>query len=536
MASNKIGGISGVNVGSIFVSAGFDVANFEKDSKKIINIVEKMPSEMSKASGAFAAIGSMAATAGMAIATGFAAAASAIVSTGVSTGVAYEQNAIAFQTMLGSAELGKQKLKELSDFAMKTPFSLPETVEGAKRLMAMGVSAEELIPTFDMLGNIASGVGVEKLPQLILAFGQVKTATKLTGMELRQFSEAGVPLLELLAKQAGKTTTQIKEDMENGIKPSFEDVKKALEMTTAEGGKFNGLMEKLAANTLGGRMQNLGDAFGKLARQVVGINELGEVAKGSFFDLLSKAADGLLKNLSWLVRNWNSVTKSMKPFIDEAQKVGIAISNYLGPKFDMLWQVIQKDLIPVLTDLWKRVLEPLMKVFGTIFVAAIGYVVDALRGLIPIVKALYEVLKPVIDVVVTLVTWIGNLASGILSVVGDIVGFIGSVFSATGQTDKHKEAVERLTKANDNLKLAQDRLNTSIVSLHQANLDLIYAQENEARATENATNMYNQFGENSPQYIKAQAELYVAHDQTTAAIKRQTDAKKENDDAISAVS
>jgi tape measure domain-containing protein len=115
-----------------------------------------------------------------------------------------EQWRIAFETMLGSSDLAGKKLKELSDFAIKTPFDLPQVVEGAKRLLAYNVEADKLIPTFKMLGDIAAGVGKEKLPNLILAFGQVKAATKLTGMELRQFSEAGVPLLQALVDQANE--------------------------------------------------------------------------------------------------------------------------------------------------------------------------------------------------------------------------------------------------------------------------------------------------------------------------------------------
>ena len=117
---------------------------------------------------------------------------------------AFEQNRIAFETMLGSADKARVLLKQLSDFAMKTPFDLPQVVEASQRLLAYNVSAEKIIPTMQMLGNISAGVGRDKLPQLILAFGQVKAATKLTGAELRQFSEAGVPLLQALVDNANK--------------------------------------------------------------------------------------------------------------------------------------------------------------------------------------------------------------------------------------------------------------------------------------------------------------------------------------------
>lgn len=116
-----------------------------------------------------------------------------------------EQTRIAFESMLGNGDKAGKLMEQISDFAAKTPFDLPQVQEGAKRLLAYNIAAEDIIPTFTTLGNIASAVGSDKLPQLILAFGQVKAATHLTGMELRQFSEAGVPLLQALVDQANAT-------------------------------------------------------------------------------------------------------------------------------------------------------------------------------------------------------------------------------------------------------------------------------------------------------------------------------------------
>lgn len=116
----------------------------------------------------------------------------------------FEQNRISFEVMLGSAEAGRKALTDLSNFAVKTPFELPQLLQASKSLLAYGIEAENLIPTLKNMGDIASGVGMDKLPNLILAFGQVKAATRLTGMELRQFTEAGVPMLQLLVDQANK--------------------------------------------------------------------------------------------------------------------------------------------------------------------------------------------------------------------------------------------------------------------------------------------------------------------------------------------
>ena len=144
----------------------------------------------------------------LALATGLAGAATAVGAFGLSaikSAANMEQTMIAFETMLHGAENAKKFYADLVDFAAKTPFTLKGLEQSAKQLLAYGFAQNEVIPNMKILGDIAAGVGTDKLPQLILAFGQVKAATKLTGAELRQFTEAGVPLLQALADQANKT-------------------------------------------------------------------------------------------------------------------------------------------------------------------------------------------------------------------------------------------------------------------------------------------------------------------------------------------
>lgn len=179
----------------------------------------------------------------------------------IEAGANFEQTRISFETMLGSAEAAKTTLAELQDFAQRTPFQLPEVQQGAKQLLAYGVSAKELIPTLRNLGDIAAGVGMDKMPQLLLAFGQVKSVTHLTGMELRQFSEAGVPLLGALAEQFGKTTGEVQKMVSDG-KVSFADMQTALRSLTGEGGRFHDLMEK-QSHSLSGLWSNFNDQITK---------------------------------------------------------------------------------------------------------------------------------------------------------------------------------------------------------------------------------------------------------------------------------
>lgn len=171
-----------------------------------------------------------------------------------------ESTKTSFSAMLGSVEKGEKLFKDLANFAKTTPFEFPELQESTKRLLAYGIAQEEVIKTLGTLGDIASGVGMEKMPQLITAFGQVRAATVLTGMELRQLTETGVPIIEELAKVTGYSAKQITSDTKSlGI--SFETVKQALENMTNEGGKFHNMM-MMQSQTLSGMWSNFKDALG----------------------------------------------------------------------------------------------------------------------------------------------------------------------------------------------------------------------------------------------------------------------------------
>jgi len=68
----------------------------------------------------------------------------------VNAGIQFEQTKVAFTTMLGGGEAGAKRatvmLKELADFAKRTPFELVGLQNQTSQLMAMGFSAEEVLP------------------------------------------------------------------------------------------------------------------------------------------------------------------------------------------------------------------------------------------------------------------------------------------------------------------------------------------------------------------------------------------------------
>ena len=211
----------------------------------------------------------------------------------------YEQTKMAFESMLGSAEQAVVLLSDLKKLAAETPFEFTDVTEYSKRLLAMGISVDSLVDNISMLGDISSGVGRDKLPQLTLAFGQVRSAGRLTGMELRQFTEAGVPLIEELAKSFGKTTSEITKMVGEGT-VKFKDVEDALRNMTSEGGKFY-KMQETQAKTLLGTISKLKDEIGFLSI--------------AFGDELIPAAKPIIDFFSKIVEKLNGLSITNKQVI-----------------------------------------------------------------------------------------------------------------------------------------------------------------------------------------------------------------------------
>ncbi|MFB9120993.1 tape measure protein [Bergeyella porcorum] len=204
----------------------------------------------------------------------------------------FQKTEIAFSTMLKSKEKAKVLMGEMVDLAAKTPFGLQEVTEGAKRLLAFQIPAEQVTETLRRMGDIAAGLGVP-MGQLIHVYGQVKAQGKLMTNDLYQFMNAGIPILAELGKVMGKKEAEIKKMVEEG-KIGFAEVQQVIQNMTNEGGIFFNLMEA-QSSSLPGKVANLKDAFEQM------LNKIGESNEG----LLAEGIEGL----TYLVENYEDVIR-----------------------------------------------------------------------------------------------------------------------------------------------------------------------------------------------------------------------------------
>lgn len=194
-----------------------------------------------------------------------------------------EQYQTSFEVMLGDAEKAKTLITDIQNFAAKTPLSKSDSVSIGSMLMNYGVEADEVIDKMTKLGDLAGG-NAEKMNRIALAYGQMLAKGKVTGEELRQLTEAGVPMQNALAESIGVTGEEFSKMVSAG-KVGIDDLDKAIEELTTGNGKFAGMMEK-QSQTMQGMLSTLQDNVSEFFRQM-GEGAFGEV-KDALADLMAQ--------------------------------------------------------------------------------------------------------------------------------------------------------------------------------------------------------------------------------------------------------
>lgn len=218
-----------------------------------------------------------------------------LVSSIVSVRGQFQQLEIAFGTMLGSEEKATALMQQMVNTAAKTPFDLIGVAEGAKQLLAYGVSAEKVNDTLVRLGNIASGLSIP-LNDIVYLYGTTMVQGRLYAQDVRQFTGRGIPLVKELAEKYHTTAEGINEMVSAG-KIGFPDVEEVINKMTNAGGQFYQLMEK-QSSSLTGQIANLQDAWDSA------LNSLGEKSEG--------ALSAGIQSATYLVEHMDDVVRILK--------------------------------------------------------------------------------------------------------------------------------------------------------------------------------------------------------------------------------
>lgn len=189
----------------------------------------------------------------------------------------FELQRVSLRAMLNDINAADEIFSQTKLLAVESPFQFMDLMGFAKQLAAFSVPVNELFDTTKMLSDISAGLGVD-MGRIVLAYSQIRSAGFLKGTELRQLTEAGVPVLEDLSRMftqmEGQAVTigDVFERISLRQVP-FEMIEQVFKDMTSEGGKFY-RMQEIQAETLRGQVSNLVDAW------QIALYELGSSSDG----------------------------------------------------------------------------------------------------------------------------------------------------------------------------------------------------------------------------------------------------------------
>lgn len=270
--------------------------------------------------------------------TGAASVAGVALKTGISFNVLEENAQLAFQTMIAGSRTAGDYVGQLVDpastaasllaqvktLATQQPFKLTDLIPATQRLLAFGFAAKDIPGVLKDISDTVAGLGgsPELLERVSTAFGQMLTKGKVSGEEMLQLAEAGIPAWQMLAQNVGmlgprfakmqeaissgalpldKAILQLQKLGEQGKLPAaaaIAAIRKGMAQT------FGGLGEK-QAKTTAGAFSNLIDAFDQLA---------GALTKGPFkqaADVLRSVTDAI----TFLQKGFEGLPKPLQDVI-----------------------------------------------------------------------------------------------------------------------------------------------------------------------------------------------------------------------------
>lgn len=221
----------------------------------------------------------------------------------VDIGGELENQKVAMASILQDEGKATTIFNQIKKLAVASPFGVMDLNQYAKQLSAYSIPYNELYDTMKRLADISAGVGVD-MGRIILAYGQIKAAKFLKGTELRQLTEANIPMVDKLAERFSKLEGRIVSagevlDMISKKKVTFEDVKDVLWELTDDGGMFHNMQEVLS-ESVKSKWKNLADAI--------------DIMLGDIAESMGSTLKWTAESLTTLAQNWKEVV----PFITAA--------------------------------------------------------------------------------------------------------------------------------------------------------------------------------------------------------------------------
>ena len=263
----------------------------------------------------------------------------------VTEGAKIQRATTEFGTFTRSAEKGVKVVADLRALGARTPFEFQDFQVATKIMLGLrATTQDQLIPTLTMLGDTASG-SADKLSRIAFAFSEIKSNGRATMQEVRQFTNAGVPLLATVADMYRQVGDSTEDAMKRARKMTKEgkltgDVMvKAFKIMTSEGGIFFKGMEKTSKDFLG-RMSTLKDEI-TITKQTIGLGLIPTLSQ-----YVDKGIEIARTVALWAEANQGLIKEEVIKWLDTGKQILKDTAPILGTVLK-----ITSDLLPVVREL-----------------------------------------------------------------------------------------------------------------------------------------------------------------------------------------
>ena len=219
-----------------------------------------------------------------------------------------EQLEISFRTLLGSQEKASALIAEIKSYGTVTPYDTEGLAQAARLMLSYGMSSSKIMPTLQMLGDIAMG-DKDKLQSLTLAFSQMSASGRVCKEDLNQMVDAGFNPLQIISEKTGKSIGELTDEVSKGA-ISVQDIEQAFIDATSEGGKFHNMVNNMS-DSIAGKTAQMTDNW--------------EAFKASIGALLRPAYLGAIQTTTSAI---DALTKTIERLKASAGDVTVGDANY----------------------------------------------------------------------------------------------------------------------------------------------------------------------------------------------------------------
>lgn len=261
------------------------------------------------------------------------------------------------EVILDSVGKASELYGQIQSLSQQSPYDFQSLLKSTRQLAAFGVETKDLFGTMKALSDIGAGLSVD-VNRLILAFGHTRSYGYLSGIQNRQFENAGIDLMgELMKKynaEADENRSQgrmanyvTRKDLFKRMRSRdipFEDVRDVVLGLDKPGGKFYNMQER-QFDTLGGKLRNLNNNYNIM------LSEIGQAQMG----FLSGTVDAINSATEHWQR-WYLIIKDVVIALGSAKLMALALgqSGVVGKVFNsaMATQMANASQMSILNGGW----------------------------------------------------------------------------------------------------------------------------------------------------------------------------------------